>query len=384
MPALSADEAHHEAAVKAAVREAVNARGGWLSFEDYMRIALYAPALGYYSAGSVKIGRAGDFVTAPELSTLFGLALARQCAQLLEMSGGHVLELGAGTGALAVTLLPALEALGALPARYEILEVSADLSQRQRERVSALPDSLRSRVHWRGALPEQFVGVCVANEVADALPFRRFTLGAEGYLEQGVSCDEAGELIMASRSCDPALAGEIGRVAASLPVWPVGYESELCALLDPWVRSLSDVLARGALLLIDYGLPRHEYYHAQRVQGTLRCHFRHRAHSDPLLHPGLQDITAWVDFTRLAEAAADAQLAISGYCTQAAFLLANGIEADVAAVQDTLQRARLAAEARILLLPGEMGEYFKVMALTRGLPNVPLRGFTLQDLRRSL
>jgi SAM-dependent MidA family methyltransferase len=384
LPVLTAEEAHHEAAVRAAVRTAVAAQGGWLSFEDYLRIVLYAPGLGYYSAGSTKIGRAGDFITAPELSALFGRALARQCAQLLAATGGQVLELGAGTGALAVTLLPALEALGALPERYEILEVSADLRERQRARIGALPGALRSRVCWREELPAQLTGVLLANEVADALPFRRFRVGEQGYLERGVACDAAGELIIAEQPCDEALTEEIGRLAQSLPPWPDGYESELCPLLNPWVRSLSASLARGALLLIDYGLPRHEYYHAQRVQGTLRCHFRHRAHEDALLHPGLQDITAWVDFTRLAEAGSEAGLSVAGYCTQAAFLLANGIEGDVATEQDRLQRARLAAEARSLLLPGEMGEYFKVMALTRGLPDVSLRGFALQDLRRTL
>lgn len=199
-----------------------------------------------------------------------------------------------------------------------------------------------------------------------------------------MACDAAGELIIADRACDTALTEEIARLAQSLPPWPTGYESELCPLLNSWVGSLSSSLVRGALLLIDYGLPRREYYHAQRVRGTLRCHFRHRAHEDPLLHPGLQDITAWVDFTRLAEAGSDADLVVTGYCTQAAFLLANGIEADVAAAQDPVQRARLASEARALLLPGEMGEYFKVMALTRELPDVPLRGFALQDLRRTL
>lgn len=398
LPPLSQEESRHEAAVLAAVHASLAAQGGWLSLQDYLRIVLYAPGLGYYSAGSVKLGRGGDYVTSPELGALFGRALARQCAQLLALTGGGILELGAGTGALAVTLLSTLEELGALPAQYGILEVSADLAARQRERIAALPARLRERVHWLTRLPEAatLTGICVANEVADALPFRRFVVGgheagaAAGYLERGVTRDAGGALMESDRPADAELLAEIRRIAQALaqdtgePPWPPGYVSEVCPMLAPWLRSIAAPLRRGALLLIDYGLPRQEYYHAQRTRGTLRCHFRQRAHEDPLLHPGLQDVTAWVDFTRLAEAGADAGLQISGYCTQAAFLLANGIESDVAAAMQPAQRARLAAEARQLLLPGEMGESFKVMALTRGLPGVALRGFAYQDLRRTL
>jgi SAM-dependent MidA family methyltransferase len=387
LPSLSLEERQHEAAVVAAVKAALAEQGGWLSLEDYLRIVLYAPGLGYYSAGSIKLGRDGDYVTAPELSTLFGRALARQCAELLALTDGDVLELGAGTGALAATLLPAMEALGRLPQRYAILEVSADLAARQRERLAALPAHLRARVHWLSQPPEALRGVCLANEVADALPFRRFVVEQHGFLERGVAQDSRGELIEADRCAGVELTAEIQRIAHTLgesAPWPPGYNSELCLLLPAWLRSISAPLLQGALVLIDYGLARHEYYHLQRTRGTLRCHFRHRAHEDVLLHPGLQDITAWVDFTRVAEAATEAGLEVAGYCTQAAFLLANGIEQDVAGEADCLQRTRLASEARQLLLPGEMGEVFKVMALTRGLAGAPLRGFACQDLRRTL
>jgi SAM-dependent MidA family methyltransferase len=343
---------------------------------------LYAPGLGYYSAGSVKLGRQGDFVTAPELSALFGRALARQCGEVLSSIGGDLLELGAGSGALAAVLLPSLEAINALPERYLILETSADLAARQRERLAHLAPALRARVHWLEALPvAPLTGLVIANEVADALPFRRFAVGAAGFIERGVALSASGDLVLSDRPADAALVAELERIApAGLPQ---GYESELCPLLDGWIASLAASLARGVILLTDYGLPRSEYYHPQRVQGTLRCYFRHRAHDDALLHPGLQDISAWVDFTRVAEAGTDAGLEVAGFCTQAAFLLANGIEADVAAAPSTVERARAASEARQLLLPGEMGESCKAIALSRDL-DVSLRGFALQDLRHSL
>ncbi|HEY2416328.1 MAG TPA: SAM-dependent methyltransferase [Steroidobacteraceae bacterium] len=381
LPQLSAQQAAHSDVVAAAVRSAVAADGGWLSFEDYLRLVLYAPGLGYYSAGSVKFGAAGDFITAPELSPLFAHCVATQCAQVLG-TDGEVLELGAGTGSLAAGVLARLAVLGQLPRRYLILEVSAELRARQRQALSVLAPAVAARVEWLDALPAApIAGVVLANEVADALPFRRFVIDGDAAYERGVGVAADGTLIDADRPASPELLAELARLAPD--GWPPRYESELCPMLGPWIAALAPVLARGALLLIDYGLPRHEYYHWQRDRGTLRCHFRHRAHDDPLLSPGVQDVTAWVDFTRVAEAACDAGLDVTGFCTQAAFLLASGIEAEVAAAEDAVARARLAGQARQLLLPGEMGERFKVMALTRGF-NAPLRGFALQDLRRSL
>jgi SAM-dependent MidA family methyltransferase len=387
LPSLQPDEARQSGAVLQAVRDAIATHGGWLPFDDYLRIVLYAPGLGYYSAGSVKFGRAGDFVTAPELSGLFGRCVARQCAEILQLTGGDVLELGAGTGALAVSVLGALDELNALPQHYYILEVSADLRARQEQRAASLPQALRARLRWLDALPATpIAGVMLANEVADALPFKRFTVTSGAPLEGGVALSPEGALIETERPADALLAAQVAQLAASLPEpLPPGYRSELCPMLQPWIAALGAALRGGAALLIDYGLGRREYYHPQRGQGTLRCHFRHRAHDNALLNPGLQDITAWVDFTRVAEAAVDAQLEVGGFCTQAAFLLANGIESDLAAsaAGTAAEQARLASEARQLLLPGEMGESFKVMALTRDLA-APLRGFEYQDLRRSL
>ena len=343
---------------------------------------LYAPGLGYYSAGGAKFGAGGDFVTAPELSDLFSHCVARQCAEILAATGGgSVLELGAGTGRMAAAALRSLDGLGALPEHYWILEVSAPLRARQRATLGALPAALAQRVSWLEALPEApFRGVVLANEVADALPFQRFAIHSGGIWERGVAASDDGGLIEADRAAPPALLRELERLRTD---WPPRYVSELCPLQGPWIASLAATLARGAVLLIDYGLPRREYYDPRRAQGTLRCHFRHRAHEDPLRYPGLQDITAWVDFTRLAEAAADAQLEVAGYCTQAAFLLGTGIEAELAAAAGDLPRARLAAQARQLLMPEEMGEHFKAIAFTRGL-DLPLQGFRHQDLRHAL
>jgi SAM-dependent MidA family methyltransferase len=385
LPPLQPEEAQHGALVLQAVRAAIAAQGGWLAFDDYLRIVLYGPGLGYYSAGSAKFGRGGDFVTAPELSDLFGRCVARQCAQVLQLTGGDVLELGAGSGALAVAVLSTLQHLERLPGHYYILEVSADLRQRQQQRLATLPAALRARVQWLDALPTvPIAGVMLANEVADALPFKRFVIAADELLERGVALSAQHAVIDADRPADAALCAQVGQIAESLSApWPPAYVSELCPLLQPWIAALGAMLSQGTVLLIDYGLSRREYYHPQRVSGTLRCHFRHRAHQQPLLYPGLQDITAWVDFTRVAEAAGDAGLEVAGYCTQAAFLLASGIEEDLATGEPGIAHAQRASQARQLLLPDAMGETFKVMALARGLDS-PLLGFAYQDLRRSL
>ena len=385
LPALSADEERHSEAVAALIRTELAAAGGWLSFERFMELALYAPGLGYYSAGSWKLGSGGDFVTAPEVSELFGRCVAAQCAQVLRATGGQILELGAGTGALAAAILAALDAEGVLPERYAILEVSGDLAARQRARLELLAPHLRARVAWLEQLPQTPLrGVVLANEVADALPVRRFGLRGGTVQELGVALSVSGVLHTAERPPDTALAQACAALFGTPPrSLPEGYTSEVNLRIAPWIATLAGCLERGVVLLFDYGLPRAHYYHAQRVAGTLRCHFRHRAHDDPFINLGVQDITAWVDFTRVAEAATLAGLEVSGFATQAAFLLALGLERIVAAAPDAVSRARLAGEARRLVMPEEMGEAFKAMALARGYA-APLEGFTLQDLRRSL
>ncbi len=384
MPALDAAQRAQSEAMLASLRALIAARGGWIPFDEYLQQLHYAPGLGYYSAGAAKFGPAGDFTTAPELSGLFGACIARQCAPLLR-GGGDVLELGAGSGALAEVLLTRLAALEALPDQYAILETSADLRERQQQRLARLPSPLRSRLRWLDRLPPSGLsGVVLANEVADALPFQCFAVSAQGYAERGVALDEQGGLCWAERPATVALGFELARLSAALPQpFAPGYRSELCLRLGPWIGSLAATLRRGWLLLFDYGLGQAELYHPQRTSGTLRCHYRQRAHDDPFLHPGLQDVTAWVDFTRLAGAAVDAGLALEGYCTQAAFLLGAGIDAELEAARSPLERAQLASEARQLLMPEEMGEVFKAMALSRGAPDPP-SAFRIQDLRRSL
>jgi SAM-dependent MidA family methyltransferase len=385
LPPLDAAQAAHSARVRAAVEAAIAAGGGWLPFDAYLRLVLYAPGLGYYSAGAQKFGAAGDFITAPELSALFGRCLARASAPIIAATAGDMLEFGAGSGRLAATLLPTLAALGATPRRYFILEVSAELRARQQATLAALSADLAGRVQWLERLPSvPLTGVVLANEVADALPFSCFAISAAGPVELGVGLDAEGQFIWAQKPAAELVRAELERIESELGgALSPGYASELCPVAGAWIAGIGAVLGRGAALIIDYGVGRREYYHADRSCGTLRCHYRHRAHYDPFLHPGMQDITAWVDFTRLADAAVDCGLEVAGYCTQAAFLLGSGIETDIVAGGDERTRARIGSEARQLLLPGEMGESFKVMALTRAWEE-ELRGFQLQDLRRLL
>lgn len=382
---LTAEEREHEARVLSRLRERIAAAGGPLPFSAFMQLVLYEPGLGYYSAGARKFGEGGDFVTAPEISPLFGRCVARQCAQVLAVTGGAILEFGAGSGALAAEVLETLAAQGALPERYRILEVSAELRDRQRQRLAQLPPALASRVEWLDTLPASVTGIVLANEVLDALPTERFAWIDGQPQWSGVALDGRGlpmEVVLGHGLPEASrlFRERFGPMSSS---WPAGYRGEMNTLLVPWIASVGERLSRGALIAIDYGTSRADLYRVDRVQGTMRAYFRHRAHDDVLARPGLQDLTAWVDFTAVAEAAIDAGLEVSGYSTQAAFLLALGIEFDVAAAADDRARYALAGEARRLLLPTEMGETFKAIALTRGIDG-PLAGFTLQDLRRQL
>jgi len=390
LPELNAAERAHEGRVSGHIHDFIAQHGGVIGFDAYMRLALYAPGLGYYSAGATKLGGAGDFVTAPEVSSLFSRCLAHQVADVLEVTGGDVLELGAGLGTMAADVLLELAALGRLPERYCILEVSADLAARQRERIQRLPPEIAERVEWLERWPERpMSGVVLANEVLDAMPVSRFRLrgeaGAQSVSALGVASSGAG---FAWRELDapPELEHAVRGILEALPE-PLadGYVSEICLAFQPWVASLAAQLEHGVALLIDYGLPRAQLYHPERSSGTLRCHFRHRAHDDPFVNVGLQDITAWVDFTRVADAADSAGLETLGFATQAAFLIGAGIESLLttemqAAAQDLRRQAQLAGEARRLLLPGEMGEIFKVIALGRGF-HEPLSAFRTQQLR---
>lgn len=381
---LDALERAHAAKMHARIADEIRAAGGWISFERYMDAALYAPGLGYYSAGARKFGPGGDFVTAPEVSRLFGACLARQCAEVLaHLNGGTILEIGAGSGALAADILSGLERLGRLPERYAILEVSADLRERQRATLEGRVPHLAARLEWLDGPPRAtFDGVILANEVLDALPVTRFRWHPAHCEELGVSLEQD-RFVWAARPAGPDLLESCRSLADA--GWADGYVSEFCGRLAAWTHAVTRPLGRGLALWIDYGMPRREYYLPERRDGTLLCHFRHRAHDDPFLHPGLQDITAWVDFTRLAEAGTAAGCTVAGFATQALLLAALGVDEEmrVLAGADANRFARLAGEARRLMLPGEMGERFKAMAWLRGL-DLGLCGFALQDLRHSL
>lgn len=389
LPPLGDEERAHSQRVVQHIREFMAARGGVIGFDAWMRLALYAPGLGYYSGGATKLGAAGDFVTAPEVSALFSRCVARQIADVLRVTGGDILELGAGSGRMAADILTELAAIDVLPRRYRILEVSADLAARQRDRLADLPPALSSRVEWLDRWPSaRMSGVVVANEVLDAMPVERFRLRWRpermDVSSLGVALTDEG-FAWQEMAPSPELLHAVADILEALPApLPDGYTSEVCLSFQPWMASLGSSLERGVALLIDYGLPRTQLYHPERVNGTLRCHFRHRAHDDPFVNVGLQDITAWVDFTRVAEAADSAGLDVLGFVTQAAFLIGSGMESLLgagmaAAGDDARGRARLAAEARQLLLPGEMGEIFKVIALGRGF-DAPLAGLSGQSL----
>jgi len=359
-------------ALLARIEQELHASGNWMSFARYMALVLHAPGLGYYAGGNAKFGAGGDFVTAPELGTLFARTLARQVADLLG-PGDAVLEFGAGSGALADALTQALAALGRRP-EYLILETSAELAHRQRAR-------LRAPARWIDALPDAFRGVMIANEVLDAMPAHALAWTPQGILERGV-CINEGQLAW----CERPATGELLAAARELPV-QIGqrYESELNLAARAWIRSLAGCFERGALFVVDYGFPAREFYHPQRATGTLMCHYRHRAHSDPFVLPGLQDITTHVDFSALAQAAAEAGLQILGYANQAQFLVNCGIT-DLLGEEDASDARRYApraAEAQTLLSPAEMGELIKVLALGRRI-DAPPRGFTSGDRSHTL
>jgi SAM-dependent MidA family methyltransferase len=350
-----------------------------------MAQALYAPGLGYYSAGAQKFGEAGDFVTAPEISPLFGKTLARQIQPILaQLDDPILLELGAGTGAMAAQILQALAAQDALPKAYWILEPSAELQQRQQqELMHSLPADIVARVQWLQAIPEEsFEGVILGNEVIDALPCALIEKNDEGFVERAVAWQDD-QLAWAARPLSVPIAEALERIPEAIrEAWPVGYVTELRTTLSDWLDALASPLQRGAMLWLDYGYGRREYYHPERTNGTLRCFYRHRAHDDPFLWPGLQDITAHVDFTALAEAAHEVGLAVAGYATQASFLLAGGLLQLAEQTEDPRLLVEQSRALQVLLMPGQMGELIKVMALTR---NVELPAYFAEtDLRRQL
>ena len=370
----------------ARIRGAIREAGGAIDFGRYMEMALYEPGLGYYAAGARKFGEAGDFVTAPELSPVFAHCVAAQCAEVLaRLDNASILELGAGSGALAADTLLELERLGQLPSRYAILDVSGDLRDRQRDTLAQRCAHLLDRIEWLDEPPgESWRGVLLANEVADALPAARFEAAADGLREMTVREDDGG-LALDVRPASRPVADAVAHIEAALGrSFEPGFRGEVRPAMPDWLAAITERLSAGLALFIDYGGSRADLYLPERSDGTLLCHYRHRAHGDPLKWPGLQDITAWVDFTTLAEAGAALGFDVAGYTTQAHFLIGCGMEACMArGLEAGADPLALASAVRTLTLPGEMGERFKVLGLTRGI-DPSLRGFSTRDLAAGL
>ena len=375
LPVPDADALAHSDTLAAHIRAEIAASGGAIPFSRFMELCLYAPGLGYYSAGSAKFGGAGDFVTAPELGGLFAATVAGVLAGPLRELGAQtrMLEVGGGSGAFAEVALERLAQLEALPGRYAILEPSADLRQRQRERLAgALEPAVFARVEWLDRpFQDDWNGVLFANEVIDALPTPRFTIRDGEVFEEHVALDGEGRFLRSDRPADPMLASAVRHVERQLPQpFAEGYRSELLAQLPYWLQAVIGGMGDGALLFVDYGHARGEYYQPQRRDGTLRAFRRHHVVADVFAHPGLQDITASVDFTALAEACSGAGFDFTGYCSQASFLLGNRLQENLAMAesraQDETARHNLRQQVKLLTLPSEMGERFQAIGFQRG------------------
>jgi len=380
LPALPPAERAHSERVAMEIRRRIELTEGAIDFSAFMDAALYAPGIGYYASEGATFGEAGDFVTAPELGSVFARCLARQCRELFGYIGSaQVFEAGAGRGVLAAELLAELERLGSPPIRYQILELSHALRARQRRTLDERVPHLAGRVEWIDRWPTSFRGVVIANELLDALPVERFRVRSGGITQLQVGSENR-HFVWRERPADPAVTARIAPLGL-----PDGYCSELGLQAEAWVASLGTFLERGVALLVDYGFPRAEFYHPQRATGTLMCHYRHRAHTDPLIRVGVQDITAHVDFTAIADAARAAQLDVLGYTSQAMFLLGCGLQEIVSAsdAADAPKHLRLTNEVNRLTSPAEMGELFKVLAVGRGIDE-PLRGFAIHDRRTRL
>lgn len=384
LPVPAPEALAHSESLRQRIVQAIERAGGWISCARYMELALYAPALGYYTGGTRKFGAGGDFVTAPELTPLFGETLATQVVELCARSSPSIIEVGAGSGALAADLLLELERRDALPEHYAVLELSGDLRARQHATLKKTAPRHLERVVWLERMPERVHGVVIANEVLDAMPVHLVVWRRGTVEERGVTVDGAGRLVWQ----DLPAQGQLREAALALPIAgsdDLPYVSEIQLAARAWVATWAKVLDCGALLLIDYGFPRSEYYHPQRASGTLMCHYRHRAHDDPFYLPGLNDITTHVDFTATAEAGCDAGLDLLGYTSQAQFLINCGIT-DMLSRRSPTEPAQylpLASRVQKLISPAEMGELFKVMALGRGIAP-GLVGFARGDRSHSL
>ena len=375
LPLPDAAALEHSTHLREIIQEQIIASGGSLPFWKFMELALYTPGLGYYSAGATKFGGAGDFVTSPEISPLYAACVADALTPVLQQLGpdAQFMEIGGGSGAFAETALSKLLANDALPARYAILEPSADLRERQRERLQErLPPLLFELVEWLdGPIQESWNGVLFANEVIDALPTPRFTIRDEEVFEEHVALDGEGRFLHSDRPADPMLASAVRHIERQLPEpFAEGYRSESLAQLPYWLQAVIGGMQDGAMLFVDYGYGRGEYYQPQRRDGTLRAFRQHHLVSDVFAYPGLQDITASVDFTALAEAGTGAGFDFTGYCSQASFLLGNRLQENLelakSRAKDDVARHNLRQQAKLLTLPSEMGERFQAIGFQRG------------------
>lgn len=381
LPIPSPEAQKHSQQLVELIQQKITDAGGWIDFAEFMHAALYTPGLGYYSAGNKKFGLGGDFITAPEISSLFGQTLANQFAQVMQATQGHVLELGAGTGKLAADVLQALTQLDCLPDQYYILEVSDHLRQVQLEYLKQhLPDNLVQRIVWLNKLPDEFSGVIIGNEVLDAIPVHLIHTDNQQIYDRGVITTAQGFDWLDKPLTEPHLLDAVKNLHL-----PDGYLTELCPAANGLIRSLAQILESGAVFMIDYGFAAREYYHPQRNQGTLMCHYQQLAHTDPLVYVGLQDITAHVDFTAIAETGVDSGLHLAGFCTQAQFLMNCGVLDVMSQVSphDMARYAPLAAAAQKLLSPAEMGDLFKVIAFTKNIEE-PLLGFASGEKSHTL
>ncbi len=363
------------------IRQAINQQGA-ISFARYMELCLYASGLGYYQGGMHKLGRGGDFTTAPEISPLFGRCIAQQIREILEHLGsGDILEFGAGTGQLAIDILLSLEQSSTLPTHYYIIELSADLQQRQKILINQSIPHLADKVIWLTCLPTEFSGVIIANEVLDAMPVAKFRYQQHQHYE----CAVQGQVNAWVECTQPLSAAELEQQLDQLEIrFTEGYTSEVNCVLPGWLASLSQLLTQGLILLIDYGFPQHEYYHPQRSMGTLMCHYQHLAHDNYFWWPGLQDITAHVNFTAVAQSAYEQGLMLAGYTSQAHFLYSCGLEKMTSSVTSSVMKQyQISQQIKKLILPTEMGELFKVMALCKNFSQA-LLGFKLYDMRGKL
>ena len=373
LPAPSPDAAAHSQRLAEHIAATIAAEGDWIPFSRFMELALYAPGMGYYTAGSRKFGADGDFVTGPEISEMYAKCMSRQAAQVLQATGGDVLELGPGSGVLAADLYAELKSVGCAPERYLLLEVSPDLRERQRARIAERHAADLARFVWIDRLPQKIRGLVIANEVLDVVPFALVHRRDGELYERGVSVSEAGFVWDDERMPE----GELRRRAAAvLPPGDYDYLTEVSLAAEALVRTIAQSLEAGVALFIDYGFPEREFYHPQRSMGTLRCHYRHRFHGDPFFMPGLQDITAHVDFTAMARAAEQGGAEVEGFTTQAYFLISCGLAVLVSAGDPTATLSKLKATSAVhrLISPSEMGELFKVMGIVKGMDG-PLLGF---------